>query len=116
MKLKSLYEIIEVVCKKYLVFLQKNRIHIETMVKKVKEETEIIYKKIIDENMVQSGKDIFQHWKTMKRKRYDYKNFISELKKALKEVSSIKIDDDAIDDVINSCWLVKTKLDEYLVD
>ena len=116
MKLKSLYEIIEVVCKKYLVFLQKNRIHIETMVKKVKEETEIIYKKIIDENMVQSGKDIFQHWKTMKRKRYDYKNFISELKKALKEISSIKIDDDAIDDVINSCWLVKTKLDEYLVD
>ena len=116
MKLRSLYELIEEVCKKYLDFLQRNKIHIETMAEKVKIEEEIFYKKIFAENVIQSGKDIFQEWKAMKKKKYYYENFLAELRKALKEISLIKIDDNVINDMINSCWLVKTKLDEYVLD
>ena len=86
------------------------------MVTELKVEAEMIYKKILSENIIQSGNDIFQEWKTMRKSYYNYDNFIAELKKALKGISSIKIDDDIINDVVNSCWLVKTKLDEYVLD
>ena len=116
MKLRTLYELIEEICKKYFNFLKKNKINIERMLEKIKVEAEMLYKKIIAENVIQSGKDIFLEWKTMKKCVYNYNHFIDELKKALKGISSIKIDDDVINDVINSCWLVKNKSDEYVLD
>ena len=43
MKLRSLYELIEEGCKKYLYFLKKNKSFIEKMAKKVEMEAEKIY-------------------------------------------------------------------------
>ena len=118
MKLRSLYEIIEECCKNYSEFLEKSKTVIKEMSVKLKLEADFINKKVLADNSIQSGNDIFQKWKKKKNIKcsYKYKDFIDVLRIALKGISLFKIDDDIIEDQITSCWLVKTGIDAYVLD
>ena len=118
MKIKILCILIEEVFKNYSNFLKKNKNNIEKMVIQIKKESDSLYKIISAENKIKSGKDIFLEWKKKEKYIYNYnfQELIELLKKNFENISSIKIDDDVINDMINSCWLVKNKLDDYVLD
>lgn len=118
MKLRSLYEIIEECCKNYSEFLEKSKTVIKEMSVKLKLEEDFINKKVLADNSIQSGNDIFQKWKKKKNIKcsYKYKDFIDVLRITLKGISFFKIDDDIIEDQITSCWLVKTGIDAYVLN
>ena len=88
MKLKSLYELISEACKNYLQFLDKNRSNIKEMILKIRAGSEMIKEKIIADNFVQSGRDIFLLWKKKYKRnsifKYHFEEFINQMELALK--------------------------------
>ena len=118
MKIKSLYKLIEKVFKKYSNFLEKNKDNIEKMIANIKEESELLYNIISAENKIKSGKEIFLEWKKKNKFIYylTFEELIKLLKKNFKNISSLKIDDDVINEEVNLCWLVKNELDDLVLN
>ena len=119
MKLRSLCDLIEKAYKIYFEMLNKNINHIKKIISKIRVETEIIQKQFNPTNFIQTGKNIFLLWKKKKKDtkfKYKYEDFIKILRLAIKEVDSLKIDDEVIIDQITSCWLIKNELDDYVLN
>lgn len=118
MKIKSLYKLIEEVFKKYSNFLEKNKDNIEKMIANIKVESELLYNIISAENKIKSGKEIFLEWKKKNKFIYylTFEELIELLKRNFKNISSFKIDDDVINEIVNSCWLVKKGLDDLVLN
>ena len=64
---------------------------------------------------IPNGKEIYLDWKKKKHKLMKYETFKTKLFNALKGNIEFKIDDEIIVDEITSCWLIKNKLDEYIL-
>lgn len=88
------------------------------MIANIKVESELLYNIISAENKIKSGKEIFLEWKKKNKFIYylTFEELIKLLKKNLKNISSLKIDDDVINEAVNSCWLVKKELDDLMLN
>ena len=118
-KLKNLYDLLEEACRNYFEQLDKSKSHIEEEIVKLKNETEMLKEKVRIDNIIPSGRNIFLQWKKKKKNEfynYNFTSFVNQLKLALRGVSSFKIDNDVIVDQITSCWLIKNKLDTYVLE
>ena len=119
MKLTNVYQLIEEVCINYSSLFDNIKSNIKNSILKVKKEADVLNKQINLANYIQTGNDIFLSWKKENNKEkyvLKFNVFIEKLRNALKGLNSFKIDDGIIIDQINSCWLIKNKLDSYVVE
>lgn len=88
------------------------------MIANIKVESELLYNIISAENKIKSRKEIFLEWKKKNKFIYylTFEELIKLLKKNFKNISSLKIDDDVINEAVNSCWLVKKELDDLVLN
>ena len=117
MKLKDLYQIIQHICKIYKNYIEKENLTIKEKLKKIIQEANEINLLIKKEKEIKNGKMVYLDWKKKKHKLIKYETFTTKLFNALKGINEFKIDDEdeLIVDEITSCWLIKNKLDEYIL-
>ena len=84
----------------------------------IKTETEKLNEKIEKSVSLKSGIKIFREWKIKKSISLEittFDDFISQIKDLIKNVKSIKLDEDIISDQVTSLWLIENGLDELLL-
>ena len=115
MKLKDLYQIIQHTFEMYKKYLEKKKLIIKEKLDDIVQESNKIDQMIKKDTEIPNGKEIYLDWKKKKHKLMKYETFKTKLFNALKGNIEFKIDDEIIVDEITSCWLIKNKLDEYIL-
>ena len=114
MKVEELYDLILYLCDLFSKFIMEEENDIKKSLLNFRIECENLNKKMKDKMKMKSGKEIFIEWKKKKGKEYNFNSFDIILKKEMKGITKLKIDNDIITDEVTSCWLIENGLDELV--
>lgn len=115
MKIEELYELILNVYDLFSKFIMKEENNMKKSLLNFRKECENLNKKMKDKMKMKSGNEIFVEWKKKKSKEYNFNSFDIILKKAMKGITKLKIDNnDIITDEFTSYWLIDNGLDELV--
>ena len=116
MKLKDLYQTIQQICETYKKYLEKENSTIKEKLENLVHESHKINQMIKKDTEIPNGKEIYLDWKKKKNKLMKFVTFRTKLINALKGIIKFNLDDEIITDEITSCWLIKSNLDEYVLE
>lgn len=118
MKFVLLDQYVQEVCKLFEEYFENKKCNIQNENNKIKSETEKLNKKIEKNTLLKSGNDIFHEWKIkyyIQLKNTSIDAFVNQIKNLIKNVKSVKIDEDIIFDQVTSLWLIRNGLDELIL-